>query len=164
MWLIRDQSHPGHQGSPWWTPYCSEAAATCTEPQHAPPSLPLTLQDVAAPTAAHDAHACSVAMTMSTPNVLAGDADDNTSSGVAVTFAVAGNVTSCENSDAVTLAEDDALHTSATGAAGAGATHDPAVAAVVEGSDKHVHDAQPSACTAEGEQQQPPLHKLDWQS
>ena len=39
-----------------------------------------------------------------------------------------------------------------------GTTQDPAVAAVVFGSDQQAHAVQLSACSADGAQQQPPLH------
>ena len=63
------------------------------------------------PRATHAAHSAGVAMTMSTPSPLSGDAADSTSSGVADDRLYAGGkVTSCASTDALADAVDDALH------------------------------------------------------
>lgn len=50
------------------------------------------------------------------------------------------------------------------GGAGAGAAHVPAVAAVVDAFDQHLHEVQPTVCKADAAQQQPPRQRLEAQS
>jgi hypothetical protein len=62
--------------------------------------------------------------------------------------------------------DSEALHCSVALAAGAAGAElqVPAVAAVVDAADQQAQDAQPSVCSAEEAQQQPPAHKLVPQS
>lgn len=98
---------------------------------------------------------------MSSPNVLRGATAERTRMGAAaVTLAAAGKVTSCENTDEFTAAEEVALQVTDMEAALAVAarTHLPAFAAVVAELDRHAHAEHPAVSTADMAQQQPPRH------
>jgi len=103
---------------------------------------------------------------MSTPLALRGDAAGRNTSGEApVTLAAAGKAIT---RDSATLAFNtvEALQGSVVLAMMAEVVvlQTPAVAAVVEGEDQHVQEAQPPVFSAEEAQQQPPRHWLVPQS
>jgi hypothetical protein len=116
--------------------------------------------------AANAAQAAGEATTMSTPMALRGDAAGRNTSGAApVTFAAAGNEITRERA---TLAVRDVLALQGSVALErvvvAVTLQDPALAAVVEGQARQRQEAQPTACTAEEEQQHPPAQRFVPQS
>ena len=103
---------------------------------------------------------------MSTPYVFRGDAAGRKTSGERlVTFAEVGKEISRESATFV-VSEDDALQGSVTLAVAMRAVelHAPAVIAVVDGDDRHLHDVHPAVWMAEEEQQQPPKQRFVPQS
>lgn len=131
--------------------------------QYSTPSMEyasLASQTNAADADAHAAHAVGVAMTMSTPCELRGDAVASTSSGAVETFMDAGNVASVDASVGSSESVDVALQPIA--GLREVSTHDPALERLLD-ADQHSHAAHPATRDA-ALQQQPPKHESDRQS
>ena len=106
-----------------------------------------------------------MAMTMSTPASLRGDAEERTRRGVAEeAFVAEGKVTSCARAVAFVATVVDALHVRFVRVGAGAAAHNPSVEAVADGDDAQRHDVQPGVMSAADEQQQPPRQRSDAQS
>lgn len=149
----------------------SEANATRAHFKHPAPLPPplclqrlLTSHAIAAFSFAHALHAAAVAITMSTPALFRGDAEERTRSGVAAeALYEEGKVTSWEREVELTATDEVALQAIDDDEDPLPAAHDPGEDAGEDGVE-HAHAVHPAVCVAESEQQQPPKQKLVVQS